>query len=483
MSKTITQYEAKNGFFVHEQSLEPLLQLICQLLAVMKAHNQEIFDKKLDKPYIQLTPEESQAVYSENFYNKILKENYAFNNFQSLRFLIEFNCTHNEMLSRVLIINILKSLHYWSETNISHFNTSHVEALKALLLIKDEYSEIRREITFGVPTVLDDVDFQRQRRFGFQCHRALDKASVNYFTPLKVGWECQSFLKLLSNAADRSDSTCYILIVYYLQIVNSDEKIFESLLRYPSPTHEHESLHQWIFGFVKSYIKRDREYYMGTYYRPSRQFDDAMKENLERYEDNLLNWARTKGGITPPESIFGDQDTCAVIYNKNPGTIEVVASYRRKEVGLCKNPIVGSVAGEDNERKYKVFSSNKEHITINVSQLRCRIVDSAANGITNLALPQSAFTGVRIYEQDIVKDSALSHFLNPTQQVNKQTKQQSNTTKDKTKEGLTKIPEDDLSDDSFSFGEQDKIADNQKTTTDKDDKLDFKFRENHLLLK
>ena len=485
MSKVLSQYESKNGFYVHEQSLDPLLQLICQLLMVMRGYNQEIYEKKLDKEFMQLTPEESQAVYSEEFYDKIMKENYAFNNFQSLRFLLMFNCTHNEMLSRVLIINILKNLAYWTEGNVSH-----LEAIKTLLLIEDEYSESRRDMILGVPAVLDDTDFQKNLKFGFQNHRNLDRASVTYLSPLKLGFGVHSFLRNIVSAFERNESASFIMLVYYLQIVNSSEKIFDTMLRFPSPTHQHESFHHWVFGFVKEYLKRDREYNTSTYYRPSRQFNDLMKENLERYEDNLINWARTKGGINPPESILGEFENCANIYAKESPALEVSTYYTKKEVGLCKNPIVGSIAAEENSKELKITQDTLGQLSLRIVELKCRIVESQANGHFNLALPSSAFTGARIYDQDIAKGSAFYNFLGMG--TNSQTIPAN---KDLVKHNI-EDQTGDMSSRSWSLGgEEEEIicGDNVAadislgSTTDhiqmKQDQGEFKYRISHYMLK
>lgn len=283
MSKTSTQYDYKSVYYVHEQALDHVVRMVGYLLQYVRKNN-EAFWITQQGALIHLQPHENEVIYSDVLYDKLMKENFTFNSYKSLKRLLAYTCCQNEVLSSILLLNILRNLSYGLDNCISY-----LEALREIMFIKDDFVAYRREIVFGVPTVLDEVDFQKHLKFGFQTNKNLERQSVNYISAFKISSGIPTFLKCIVDVSEKSESNCYIMITYLLQIINSDQQLFLELLKYPSPCHLFENLHQWIFWFVKTYTDREHKGYdtIANQYKSSRLYVSNMKEQLTLYEDHI----------------------------------------------------------------------------------------------------------------------------------------------------------------------------------------------------
>lgn len=283
MSKNSTSYEYRNAVNHHELSLDHALRVSVHLLEYYREQISLVHSTGKGEQ-ITLTHNEIEVIYNQNLYDKMMKENFTFNCYKSLKRFLRWACHRNEMLSTIILINVLRNLSYCSENCISY-----LEALKELVLLKDEFSELRRELVFGIPTVADDIDFNKHQKFGFQIYRSIERPSLNYLTSLKVTSNVQSFIRSIMDAVDKNESTAFIMITFFVQMLNSSQPLFNQLITYPSPNHLHENLHDWIFSFVKTYLDQEKNPY-STYsvFRQSKLFNGMMKENLITYEENIF---------------------------------------------------------------------------------------------------------------------------------------------------------------------------------------------------
>jgi hypothetical protein len=283
MSKTSTQYDYKSVYYVHEQALDHIVRMVGHLLHYVRANNDQFFLTEKGS-LIHLQPHENEVIYSDSLYDKLMKENFSFNSYKSLKRLLAFACYQNEVLSSILLLNILRNLSYGLDNCVSY-----LEALREIMYIKDEFVAFRRELVFGVPTTLDEVDFQRNLKFGFQVNKNLERQSINYISAFKVTSGIPTFLKCIIDVSEKSESNCYIMIVFLLQMINADQSLFLQLVSYPSPCHMFENLHQWIFWFIKTYTDREHKGYESVMnqYKASKLFASQMKENLTLFEDHI----------------------------------------------------------------------------------------------------------------------------------------------------------------------------------------------------
>lgn len=283
MSKNSSAYESRNVYSYHEASLEYALRLSAHLLQYYRERMILAGSSTGQVEPITLTHQENEVVYNQALYDKMMKENYSNNCYKSMKRLLSWVCFGNDMLSTLIIVNVLRNLGYCGENCISY-----LEALKELLALRDEFADSRRDLIFGVPTVLDDVDYYNQTKFGFQINKSIERPSFTFLTSLKITANVNSFLRSIVECVDKNESTAFIMITFLLQIVNSDQVLFKRLMHYPSPNHLHETFYDWIFSFVKVYLDQEKNAYSGySMYRQSKLFNSIMKESLIIFEENI----------------------------------------------------------------------------------------------------------------------------------------------------------------------------------------------------
>src|SRR3990167_1179383 len=97
----------------HEIVMDVLLRLVALLLQILKDHNQKLIDAGESSDIRELSTHELTILYSESFFEKMLKENYGFNNFKAIRRILTWVCTNNDSRSEKIITEVLKHLNYY----------------------------------------------------------------------------------------------------------------------------------------------------------------------------------------------------------------------------------------------------------------------------------------------------------------------------------------------------------------------------------
>lgn len=164
--------------------------------------------------------------------------------------------------------------------------------------------------------------------------------------------------------------------------------------------------------------------------------------------------------------------------------------------------VISYNVAEENQNDFKIAEDNNGQLVLRVIELRTRLADSISTGQTNLAIPQAAYTGSRIYEQDVPKNTLLHKFFDFENQYSsskrpvypgEKTEVTSSSLKSKIDyaEGIQVISEDQVgerrdSEDDVSFG--DKESWRQGVNSKFDSALlsqmnAMSFRETHYILK
>ena len=121
--------------------------------------------------------------------------------------------------------------------------------------------------------------------------------------------------------------------------------------------------------------------------------------------------------------------------------------------------------------------------------MRCRVVESKANGKVNFGLPKWLFTGLRIYDSDVPKTSPAYDFfdIGNTESIIPRPlfpgEYASELKSDPKKPLQATEPKDNDSD--FSFGEDDKEMGDKQASSEKkaETAASFKYKETHYFLK
>lgn len=270
----------------HELVMDVLLRLVALLLQILKNHNQHLIESQSNEPIWELSMHELGILYSESFFEKMLKENYGFNNFKAIRRILIWVCTNNDARSEKIITEVLKHLNYYLSENIA----GYLECIKVLALIEDSYTEFRRDLIFGVPTVLFEQDYYTQvNRYGLGVHKSLKKPSMSFVSPVQKDTYTSCFLKVIVDTSEKNESNCFMMLTYLVMMLNSSQDIFTTLVAYPSPSSLYQNFYDWIFAFVKEYLEKDRKFNSSySDYKYSRLYHSTMKEQLLLLEDHIL---------------------------------------------------------------------------------------------------------------------------------------------------------------------------------------------------
>ena len=160
MAKKASSYE--KSLNLHEKTMNGLLKTVAHLAQYL--YQQNLQNKMMP------SQEDTNALFRLDFYEKMAKENYIFNSYESLRKLMAIVCSNNLQFSTNIIIHCLKNLTMYNDSIISY-----LEVLKELCLLQDNFHGFRKDLILGVPTILKEVDYLNKQKFGLQCEGNINK--------------------------------------------------------------------------------------------------------------------------------------------------------------------------------------------------------------------------------------------------------------------------------------------------------------------
>lgn len=182
MSKKSAANDNKT-YFYHEKALNPLLKTVAVLVEFIR-------DESLkDHQRVILDTESNCIIFHHDFYQKILKENYSFNQYKALKKLIRVVCENNEAMSKLMIQLSINKMSMFSE----HLS-GYLESLAVLASLQDSILESRLDLIFGTPTILSTENYTQSRRFGLQCNKHLNQPMVEFISTLNLDLNNESLL-------------------------------------------------------------------------------------------------------------------------------------------------------------------------------------------------------------------------------------------------------------------------------------------------
>lgn len=410
MEKKPTPYEVKNGFNEHEKTVDSILMVLSKIAYCLKTTE----DVKSNSSSAEAESEEDLLALLGNFefYEKIMAENYCFNNYRSLRDLIQVFCKDDIKLSKKIIFTSLKNLTHYTDNVFSY-----LEALKELALIEDQYSSNRRDMIFGFPSVAELKDFGKVYKFGFQVHRNLSMPSIRYRSPLNFTSSSTSLLKVLVELHEKYESNCFILLTYVLEMMITCDDIFKLIVHLPSPFQMWANYHDWFFPFVKWYLHiKDSITYTHMNYdimRIAIGYEGAMEDFLVKLEAKYLDYLKTHHPDATEEKYTLISYPTDLIYGQAHRSHPIDHSRQclKPIYSLSKTLIVGCVKSEELPNEVMIYESESDYISIKVSQVSVLAVKSQPTGTTNLSLPTYFRTKKQVLPKQIPNSTPLIKFL------------------------------------------------------------------------
>lgn len=271
MDKKASPYEQKNGYTDHEMCIDPLLRTLGTVVDY-------IVENKLHEEF----ETELNLLESVDFFEKMMGENFAFNEYKSMKKFIRTFCTNNLRLSKKIIAISLKNLNYYSENPFAY-----LESLKELVLIDDDYKKLRWEFVFGFPTIYESRDFHKKLKFGFQINKNLSLPYLKYKSPLNFISSSNSLLKIIADVHEKSESNCFVFVMYLVDMMNESPDILRLLATFPSPYALFANYTDFVLPFVRSYLEEKKNGYSLVYdSNKNLLYEAAMKDKLLVFENH-----------------------------------------------------------------------------------------------------------------------------------------------------------------------------------------------------
>jgi hypothetical protein len=329
------------------------------------------------------------------FYEKILGENYYFNNYKAMKDLIKTFCTNNLRLSKKIASCCFKNLTHYQENIFSY-----LEAIKELVLIEDQISSIRRDAIFGFPTLLDMKDFWKKVKYGFQVHKDLTLSAIKYRSPLNFNTNPTCLLKLVYENFEKKDNNCLIYLVYLLDMMLENKEVFKQIVELPSPFHLYANFCDWFIHFAAWYEK-DKTISTHSIYGVSKAvlYEEPFKLKLDAFKEKYLEFIEENYPDAPTDKFKILADDSA---DKN---------WNFPIFPLSNTLIVGCAKTEELEKEVTIYEGDSDYISIKVSQLSVLAVPSVPTGHTNLSLPTCFRKKHTVYTTSLPKGCGLQKFF------------------------------------------------------------------------
>ena len=360
----------------HEKSLTNVLSCINTLLRMQKGFEEQGMDLNPNFDYYK----------SIMFLEKIMKEDYRFDNYEALKKLITLFCTDNYNLTETIAKLALNGLAMSPDVD----SIAYLECIKALVLIDDEYSFKRLPLILGFPRLSDckmqntDGDFFM---YGLAKENSLKKSVYCYKSSFDLE---RGMIEELNRVLNINESCALLIIFYILDMANEKEAVLDYLIESPMTNYISNN----VVDFYRNFVRTQLASFQNSYSAPKAELQCYYFSNLEekmklferRFRKRVIELNKNKGVEIKEEDIvvFGD-DT------KKP-------SY-----SLRTNYMIGKTISCKKIKQINLMGDDKP-LYINISLVRVSLMENSANGVKNLVIPED----VMAYDSYINKRSLES---------------------------------------------------------------------------
>lgn len=376
-----------------EKALSPLLSLMHALMVQL-----QVAMNLRDENFVQLHTYYNYFLRSD-FFAKMLKEDYLFNNFEAPKALVVTMATGNQGLSDQITFHCLKGVTSTSELDALGF----LEAIRALLSIKDSLAEHRIKTIFGVPrlgeqAVTADAG-EKLYIYGLCKESSLKKAICGYVS--LFGGD-RGLLEILFSTKEISENSCMLLIYYICELAEQFPAVLYYLASVAPPNYLTAAYYDWF----RSYSEHHLRYLSASYtsYKPEVTliYFNSLPEKLDTLEKKLAAQLQSLGVDLPKNRrLFSANQNVYSSYGSSSQTGARETGEPVELFALRPNFIIGrtnriaALANHDLEKDNFGALRFKAHL-VNVA-----LMESRPTGAANLSIPTSFLT----YDNYINKSS------------------------------------------------------------------------------
>lgn len=409
MDKKPSAYDTKYGLSEHEQAIEPLLKALVHVTTFISANNQQATAE--DRPDDCLSWDFVRGLQTPEIYEKMITENFNYNNYKTVKDLIRHYCRDNFLLSKQVIQAGLKHLTVHAD-NLQGI----LETFKELLCIQDQFAPHRREMILGFPTIMDNKDFHKKVRYGLSGTKNLTSPYLKYKSPLSLNVANICLLKSLVDARDKNELNCLIMVCYLVDMMNTIPEVLEYVVHCPSPLPCLANYHDWLASYYKYYVtnKEVSHFIIPLDNARSIFFELAARDLLSLFEDKYLAYLAANHPEADPQryTLFVDSVKDFKIgdpyYSTSFTQSSTTGPGPHKPIFALSTPLlVGRGFPEEMEIPHIVWENDTEKMTLRVTQIPVFATESTPVGYTNLKLSETFLNGTITQ----TNNPALAKFL------------------------------------------------------------------------
>ena len=337
------RYQMGNKFYTADFSA--LIECVCYLLRHVQpksAGSQEL-SSKLGSRSQQMTEEDHKCFYDKDFMIKTLKEGHAPQEMATLLCHFAFeSLPFSREISKILLTGI-------NESDYSEIKP-YFQVLKPFLCMKDSIQQLRIEWLLGFGSPISNKNYRREEpenQLGLSIIISIKEDVYNYLSPIAYNsYQTDSLLSLLSKYRKRLESHTMNCLKYLLEIMLSDDRVFDHILYSPPPNYCFERYMDWVIAFIRGFGENSRT--VSPWAKERKETSEACLKMIEEYLKGV---------------------------------------EERREQGLIIYPATYMIGSTVREEVLETVGKEEEGIVIRISQIVTKVHVSEPTGEGNKGVP------------------------------------------------------------------------------------------------
>ena len=385
------QCQEPSRIITHEKSLTGVLSIIDLLLRIQKSCEENGMEFNLS----------FESYRSVSFLEKIMKEDYRFNNYEALKKLVILFCTDNQRLTEIICKLALNGLAMSPDIDA----IAYLECLYALLMINDKLTYKRIPMVLGYPRLSDCKTNDHTKNvyiYGLAKENSLKKAVFNF----KSNFDTErGMLEELQRVLELNESCALLIIFYVLEISLQLDNVLDYLLKLPMGNYISNS----IFDFYRNYVRTQLNSFQNSYNAPKADLQYFYFSNLE----DKMNAFEVKVREKVKEMVEKK-----LINVANPDEIVVFGDELKKpSFSIYKNYIIGRTLSCKLIKQITLQEIDDKPLYLNVTLIRVSLMENSANGVTSLTIPKDVIAYDFYINKRLLDNKEFEAFIGSGEEV------------------------------------------------------------------
>jgi ubiquitin C-terminal hydrolase len=360
-----------------EKTLAPMLRLISELYARVSfaAAGNPDFQAYLKK------------FFKADIVAKAMKEDYKFENFESLKKLAFAVCLGDKGTSEEVISTALNNISGLGETEI----LGSLEVIRALLHIEDAFQQRRIRLALGVPRLavatLYDRGAQKTLTFGLSKDYSLKKPVWSYLSPF--GQE-RGILEQIVYYRENYENSVIVLMNYLVNFMLTIKPVFDYVLYLPPHNYVSGCFFDWFMVYLDHHLKYDSSAYSSVRSEAFTKRITETPEKLYALANQVKQLTISEALRTGEKKLFATGSNPYVNYSSYY-MMDRNSQDQQELWSVRQNYIIGRTLGYRVLKHVDLETDDDDGaFSLTFTLVRLAMMPSKPTGQNNLSIPQAA---------------------------------------------------------------------------------------------